>query len=56
LRKTLPVYFLYWTASVDAEGGLQFAPDIYGRDSRMIAATKQPPLRVAANMAACARG
>lgn len=56
LRRTLPVYFLYWTASVDAEGGLKFTPDIYGRDSRLIAAMKQAPLRVAANIAACARG
>jgi murein L,D-transpeptidase YcbB/YkuD len=56
LRKTLPVYFLYWTASVDAQGALQFAPDIYGRDSRLIAAMKQAPLRVAANLASCARG
>lgn len=56
LRKTLPVYFLYWTASVDAQGALQFAPDIYGRDSRLIAAMKQVPLRVAANLASCARG
>jgi murein L,D-transpeptidase YcbB/YkuD len=56
LRRTLPVYFLYWTASVDAQGDLQFAPDIYGRDFRLIAAMKRAPLRVAANIASCARG
>jgi murein L,D-transpeptidase YcbB/YkuD len=56
LRKTLPVYFLYWTASFDAQGALQFAPDIYGRDLRLIAAMKRAPLRVAANIASCARG
>lgn len=56
LRRTLPVYFLYWTASVDDQGALQFAPDIYGRDARLIAALRRTPLRVAQNSSSCARG
>lgn len=40
LSRKLPVYFLYWTAFTGADGALQFRPDIYGRDRRMIAAMK----------------
>lgn len=54
--RTLPVYFLYWTASIDPQGNLQQIPDIYGRDARLIAAMKQAPLRVAANAVGCTRG
>jgi murein L,D-transpeptidase YcbB/YkuD len=34
----VPVYFLYWTASVDEEGNIDFRPDRYGRDATLIAA------------------
>ena len=36
LQRKLPVYFLYETAFVDANGAVQFRPDIYGRDRRML--------------------
>ena len=38
LPSRVPVYFLYWTAFADPDGGMEFRPDIYGRDQRMIAA------------------
>ena len=33
LDNPVPVYFLYWTASADADGNVDFRPDRYGRDS-----------------------
>ena len=56
LHRRLPVYFLYWTAFAGSDRELQFRPDIYGRDERLIAAMRARPLRVAANFAACAKG
>jgi murein L,D-transpeptidase YcbB/YkuD len=56
LHKKLPVYFLYWTAIPGHDGGLEFHPDVYGRDHRMIAAMHAKPLQIAANYPACARG
>jgi L,D-transpeptidase YcbB len=38
LDKPLPVYFLYWTAVADADGNVEFLPDLYGRDAPLIAA------------------
>jgi murein L,D-transpeptidase YcbB/YkuD len=38
LDNPVPVYFLYWTASVDEEGNLDFRPDRYGRDAPLVAA------------------
>ncbi len=52
--KTLPVYFLYWTAFAGEDGVLQFRPDIYGRDARLIAAIKARAVQVAA-LAGCRR-
>jgi murein L,D-transpeptidase YcbB/YkuD len=34
----VPVYFLYWTAMVDENGGVDFRLDRYGRDTTLIAA------------------
>jgi murein L,D-transpeptidase YcbB/YkuD len=34
----LPVWLLYWTTWVDADGVLQFRDDIYGRDQRLAVA------------------
>lgn len=36
LATPLPIYLLYWTAFVDADGATEFRPDIYGRDRRLI--------------------
>lgn len=43
LRRPIPVYFLYSTAWVDAEGTLQFRDDLYGRDGLVAAALETPP-------------
>lgn len=61
LKRQLPVYFLYRTAFVDAAGMLQFRPDIYGRDQRMIAmqsvnGSKIDVFRVACATASARRG
>jgi murein L,D-transpeptidase YcbB/YkuD len=42
LRAPLPVLVLYWTASVDAQGHVRFLSDVYGRDSRVLAALDAP--------------
>ena len=52
--RKLPVYFLYWTAFANADGVLQFRPDIYGRDRRMILAGQGQKL--AGNPVKCSRG
>ena len=38
LDSPLPVYFLYWTAFADPDGSVEFRPDIYDRDTPLIAA------------------
>jgi murein L,D-transpeptidase YcbB/YkuD len=38
LSRPLPVYLVYWTAFADADGEIEFRPDVYGRDERLIAA------------------
>lgn len=38
LRRRLPVYVVYLTTWVDADGTVQFRKDIYGRDARLLAA------------------
>ena len=55
LRHRLPVYFLYWTAFAAPDGTLQFRPDIYGRDRRMLAQLLHP-LRMASEFPDCTRG
>jgi murein L,D-transpeptidase YcbB/YkuD len=56
LHRKLPVYFLYWTAFPDAQGKIQFRPDIYGRDRRLIAAMHATGLRIAGNVSFCSKG
>ena len=40
IDKPIPVYVLYWTAFVDSDGAVEFRPDIYERDSALLAALK----------------
>jgi len=54
LQRKLPVYFLYWTAFADPDGAMEFRPDIYGRDQRMIAAMAGP-LRFAGAPVRCSK-
>lgn len=43
LSKPIPIYVVYMTAWADPSGMLQFRPDIYGRDARVLAALAAPP-------------
>lgn len=38
LDRPLPVYVLYWTAMANPDGTVEFRPDVYGRDSKLLAA------------------
>ena len=51
LDRPLPVYFLYWTAFADADGTMQFRPDLYGRDTPLIAALEKTAERSPAETA-----
>ncbi len=42
LDKPMTVMLLYWTAEVDAEGGVSFFRDVYERDPGVIAALAEP--------------
>jgi murein L,D-transpeptidase YcbB/YkuD len=55
LNVPLPIYFLYRTAFVDLDGTMEFRPDIYGRDVRLIAAlgTHAFGTRVSLNTVQC---
>ena len=54
LQQPLAVYFLYWTAFVGTDGTLQFRPDIYGRDRRIIEAFgRHDPVRVGTDLPNC---
>jgi L,D-transpeptidase YcbB len=56
LQRRLPVYFLYWTAFPDAQGKIQFRPDIYGRDRRLIAALHGGAQRISGDIRPCPKG
>jgi murein L,D-transpeptidase YcbB/YkuD len=38
LDDPLPIFVMYWTVIADADGAVNFLPDVYGRDQRLIAA------------------
>jgi len=40
IDRPIPVYVLYWTAFVDSDGAVEFRPDVYERDSALLAALK----------------
>ncbi len=40
LPKPWPVLILYWTAELDADGGVRFLPDVYRRDPPLLQALK----------------
>lgn len=42
LDEPLPTLILYWTAWVDPEAGLTFYPDVYGRDTAVMAGLNAP--------------
>lgn len=44
LVQPIEVHFLYFTAFIDDDGLVQFVPDIYGRDDRVMAALSEPGL------------
>jgi murein L,D-transpeptidase YcbB/YkuD len=45
LAAPIPVHLQYLTAVVDADGGLRFVADLYGRDEALVAALDAPPAR-----------
>ena len=38
LTKPMPILMTYWTAQADSHGQVMYAPDIYGRDTALVAA------------------
>ena len=42
LSVPLPVFLIYWTAYVDADGRMNFREDIYGRDAPVLATLRGP--------------
>ena len=38
LDNPVPVFVLYWTAMAQEDGSVDFVPDVYGRDQRLLAA------------------
>ena len=47
LDDPVPVYMLYWTAVAGADGSVEFRPDRYQRDRRLLAALGRPTLSAA---------
>ena len=55
IEKPIPVYVLYWTAIADEDGSVQFLPDVYGRDAKVLAALRgQSPIGRLALVTECA--
>jgi murein L,D-transpeptidase YcbB/YkuD len=51
LDKPVPVYVLYWTAVANEDGSVDFFPDVYGRDGRLLATIAGKPVarRISSN-------
>jgi hypothetical protein len=45
LLKAIPIHIVYFTAWVDANGGLHFRHDVYGYDARQASVAVQPQSR-----------
>ena len=55
IEKPIPVYVLYWTAIAKEDGSVQFLPDVYGRDAKMLVALRgQSPIGRMALVTECA--
>jgi murein L,D-transpeptidase YcbB/YkuD len=50
LDRPVPVYVLYWTVIAQPDGTVDFRPDVYGRDKRLIAALAGRPKPVRASI------
>lgn len=44
IPKPLPVHILYFTAWVEEDGSIEFRPDVYGADAKLIQALAKEPL------------
>jgi len=56
IDRPIPVYVLYWTAIADNDGSVQFRPDVYGRDAKVLAALRgQRPVGRVAMLTECAK-
>ncbi|HWA88739.1 MAG TPA: L,D-transpeptidase family protein [Rhizomicrobium sp.] len=44
LDNPMPVFVLYWTAVASEDGSVDFFPDVYGRDQRLLAALAGKPV------------
>ena len=36
IKRTIPVFIVYFTSWVDPQGGIEFRPDVYNRDQRLL--------------------
>ena len=44
LQTDMPVFILYWTAMVEADGTARFFKDVYQRDAKLLAAMNKAPV------------
>ncbi len=46
LPETVPIVMDYWTATADGTGRVEFRPDVYGQDEKLIAALREREARL----------